>query len=70
MWGVHTANNIERVHTQYCKKTHFKCEKIYTNNLYGELGRYPLFVGRFCIGLKYLNLKILNMEHCILNTMK
>jgi len=22
--GLHTANNIERVHTQYCKK-HFKC---------------------------------------------
>ena len=24
IWGFHTANNIERVHTQYCKK-HFKC---------------------------------------------
>ena len=24
VWGFHTANNIERVHTQYCKKTVLK----------------------------------------------
>ena len=54
VWCFHTANDIERVHTLYCKHI-FSVKRTTQNNfVYGEFGRFPLFVGRYFRIIKYL----------------
>lgn len=67
IWGFSRAENIERVHRKFCKW--LINVKMSTNNLslYGELGRYPLFIGRQIRIIKYwLNLHSTKNENCIL----
>ena len=46
IWGFSNATNIERVHRKYCK-WHLNVKMSTSNlSLYGELGRFPLFIGR------------------------
>jgi hypothetical protein len=53
VWGVHKAHEIENVHLEYCKK--LLCVKRTTQNdfVYGELGRYPLYITRYVRIVKY-----------------
>ena len=47
VWGFHTADAVERVHTKYCKKIlHLKCATCISFR-YVELGRYPLKLERY-----------------------
>lgn len=58
VWGFHKACNVERIHTQYCKR--ILNVKLCTQNdfVYGVLGRYDLMYTR-CIRIVKYWLKIL-----------
>ena len=70
IWGFSRAENIARVHRKFCKW--LINVKISTNNLSlaGELGRFPLFIGRHIRIIKYwLNLHNTKNVNCILRTL-
>ena len=70
IWGFSNAENIERVHRKFCKW--YLNVKMSTSNisLYGELGRFPLYIGRRIRIIKYwLNLYQTKNENCILKTL-
>ena len=63
VWGFCTANAIERVHMQYCKKLLGVKKTTQNDFLYGELGRTNYLTKRYFIIIKYW-LKILRTpEH-------
>ena len=53
IWGLHILEHIERVHLLACKR--YLGVPVCTPNrmVYGELGRYPLFVDAYVRCLKY-----------------
>ena len=53
VWGFHTANNIERVHTIYCKKLLNVKRSTQNDFVYGVLGRHNLLIGRYVRIVKY-----------------
>ena len=59
VWGYRACKSIETVHCKFLRKT--SCVKLSTNTdgLYGETGRYPMYIKRLFIMLKYW-IKILN----------
>ena len=65
IWGNSKSKEIERIHLKFCKK--ILNVKLSTSNVtvYGELGRYPLYINRFTRILKYW-FKILSTDNCIL----
>ena len=69
IWGFSNATNIERVHRKFCK-WHLNVKMSTSNlSLYGEIGRFPLFIGRQVRIIKYwLNLYQTKNENCILRT--
>ena len=70
IWGFARAERIEMVHKKFCKWV--LNVKMQTNNLSlaGELGRFPLFIGRQVRIIKYwLNLQNGKQENCILRTL-
>jgi hypothetical protein len=62
VWGMHSATDIELIHTKFLRR--LLCVKKSTNlaALYGETGRYPLEVNRKIIMLKFW-LKILDQDN-------
>ena len=67
VWGFHMANNIERVYTQYCKNMLSVKRSTHNNCVYGELGRFPLFVGRCFRIIKYWFKIIESQDHKYVN---
>ena len=70
IWGFTNAENIERVHRKFCKW--LLNVKMSTNNLslYGEIGRFPLYIGRHVRIIKYwLHLHQSKSDNCILRTL-
>ena len=65
IWGFCKGKNMEALHLRFCK--YVLGVKITTSNagVYGELGRYPLFVNRFIHILKYW-FKILQTDNFII----
>lgn len=60
VWGVKETKIVEQVHMYACKKILSVSTKTPNTMIYGELGRYPLFVNTFIQAVKYW-LKILEM---------
>ena len=59
VWGFCKADKIEKVHLQFCKRL-LKVKTSTPNDMiYGELGRHPLQINRYCRIIKYW-LKVLN----------
>ena len=67
VWGNHNGKNIESVHCKFIRK--ILCVKKSTNieGLYGEVGRYPMYIRRMLIMIKYW-IKIVSSDHTILKT--
>ena len=67
IWGFYKSKEIERIHLKFCKR--LLNVKISTCNatVYGELGRYPLYVNRYVRIVKYW-LKIINSKNIIIQT--
>ena len=68
VWGNTKSKEIERVHLKFCKS--LLKVKSSTNNMavYGELGRYPLYVNRLYRIIKYW-CKIMQTENIIIYTL-
>lgn len=54
IWGFHKAPDIERIHIKFLKQISNLRQQIVNAAVYGELGRYPLYVYRKIRILKYL----------------
>ena len=66
VWGITKSKEIERIHLKFCK--YILGVKIRSSNvgIYGELGRYPLYINRFARAIKYW-LKLSSTQNIILN---
>ena len=68
IWGIAKAPEIERIHLKFCKYI-LKVNKSTPNiAVYGELGRYPLYINRFVRIIKYW-LKVKYSENIFIKTM-
>lgn len=61
VWGLHRLDNIEKVHTFAIKRFLKVPLKLPNKFVYGEVGRYPLFVNSALRCIKYW-LKLLRMD--------
>ncbi|XP_071123308.1 uncharacterized protein [Mytilus edulis] len=67
VWGHHKAENIEKVHLSFLKRI-LKVKTTTVNYMvYSELGRYPLYIERYCRMLRYW-FKLLKTDNCILQS--
>ncbi|MEW8546452.1 MAG: reverse transcriptase family protein, partial [Candidatus Thiodiazotropha sp.] len=67
VWGFSKSKELERIHLRFCKR--ILGVKLSTSNagIYGELGRYPLYITRYVRIVKFW-FKLLNTENIILRT--
>ena len=67
IWGLNKSKAIERIHLKFLKG--LLRVKITTSNagVYGELGRYPIYINRFVLAIKYW-FKILFTGNILLRT--
>ena len=67
VWGYTKSKQLERFHLKFCKK--ILNVKLSTSNVgvYGDLGRYPLYISRYVRMLKYW-FKLLYTDNCVLRT--
>lgn len=62
VWGSHKGEDIEKVHLNFLKLT-LKARKSTVNYMvYFELGRFPMYIERYCRMMKYW-FKILNTDN-------
>ena len=65
IWGYTKSKEIERIHLKFCKRLLNVPTNTCTAAVYGELGRYPLFINRYVRILNYW-LKIISTDNIIL----
>ena len=68
VWGFHSANDVEKIHLNFCKKVLGVNNKATTCMVYGELGRFPLVLCRKIRILKYWA-KLVSSENVLMKTM-
>ena len=61
IWGMHKFDQLERVHLIACKRFLNVSPQTPTAIVYGECGRYPLFINAMCKTLKYW-IKLIRMN--------
>ena len=61
VWGLHRLSNVEKVHTLACKRYLNVPLKVPNKFVYGETGRYPLYINSAVRCVRYW-LKILRMD--------
>jgi hypothetical protein len=66
-WGFHKGQDVENVHTNFCKRILGVKKSTYNNAVYYELGRFPLEIDKKRKIFKYW-LKIRKSNNCILRT--
>jgi hypothetical protein len=66
IWGFNKFNDIERVHLKFCKRLLGVRKNVNSCSVYGELGRYPLFVNRYTRIIKYWS-KIIHSNNVLIN---
>ena len=75
IWGFGKAKEIERIHLKFCKRLLNVKMSTCTNSIYGELGRFPLFINRYvrivkfwCKTVSTENILIRKLYECLLVT--
>lgn len=53
VWGFHKVPAVEKLHLQYCKRILHVKRSTANFFVYGELGRYPMYIGRFVKIIKF-----------------
>ena len=53
VWCFGKSKEIERIHLKFCKRLLNVKSSTSSNDIYSELGRYPLFINRFVKIIKY-----------------
>ena len=64
---MNKSDDIERIHLKFCKRILNVRSNTCTSGVYGELGRYPLFITRYVRIIKYW-FKLLTTDNIILRT--
>jgi hypothetical protein len=68
VWGFFNSEVLERVQKKFCKWVLNVKQSTNTLALYGELGRFPLYIERYIRMVKYfLKLHSVKQDNCILN---
>ena len=67
IWGFHKANDVEKIHTMFCKNVLGVRKSTCNSLVYFELGRFPLYITRKLRILKYW-MKLKNSDNCILRS--
>ena len=67
VWGFSKSKSLERLHLKFCKLLLNVKQSTSTNGIYGELGRYPLYINRYCRVVKFW-CKILSSENNVVNS--
>ena len=65
IWGFSKSKEIERVHLKFCKRLLNVRLNTCTAGVYGELGRYPLYISQYVRIIKYW-CKVLNTDNIII----
>lgn len=65
IWGFGKNKEIERIHLKFCKSILHVKQSTSTMAIYGELGRYPLFINRHVRIIKYWA-KIVSSDNIII----
>ena len=68
IWGYSKSKEIERIHLKFCKQVLGVRKNTCTAGIYGELGRYPLFINRYVRIIKYWG-KLIFTDNIILKTL-
>ncbi|KAL4237739.1 hypothetical protein ACF0H5_002452 [Mactra antiquata] len=68
VWGFNKYNDLERIHLRFCKFVLGVRQNACNAAVYGELGRYPLYIHRYIQILKYW-FKVKDSSNIILKTM-
>ena len=66
-WGFTKAKDLEKVRLKFCKLVLGVKQSTCTAAVYGELGRYPLYINRHVMLVKYW-FKLLNSGNILLST--
>ena len=67
VWGFVNADDIERVHRRFLKRILGVKMSTANSAVYGELGRYPLYINRYVRIIKYfIKLYTVKQTNCIL----
>ena len=67
IWGYSKSKEIERIHLKFCKSLLNVRTTTATAGVYGELGRYPLYITRYVRILSYWY-KLMKTDNVILRT--
>ena len=67
IWGFTKSKELEQIHLKYCKWILGVKSRTGNAAVYGELGRYPLYISRHVQIMKYW-LKLLDTDNVILQT--
>ena len=65
IWGFSKSKEIERVHLKFCKRLLNVRLNTCTAGVYGELGRYPLYISRYVRIIKCW-CKVVNSDNIII----
>ena len=63
IWGFSKSKEIERVHLKFCKRLLNVRLNTCTAGVYGELGRYPLYISRYVIVIVIVLLFYVHGKH-------
>jgi len=66
IWGYTKSKEFERLHLKFLKRLLRVNQSTCNAFVYGELGRYPLYINRFVCIIKYW-LKVLSIDTIYLN---
>lgn len=67
IWGFTKSKELERIHLKFCKRILNVRVTSCSTGVYGELGRYPLYISRYIRIIKYW-FKLLNTDNIILTS--
>jgi hypothetical protein len=65
VWGFTKSKQLETLHLKFCKRLLGVKQSTCNMGVYGELGRYPLYITRHCRIIKYW-CKLVNTENVIM----
>ena len=66
-WGFSKSKEIERIHLKFCKRILNVKSSTSNAGVYGELGRYPLYITRYILIIRYW-CNLLRTNNIILST--
>jgi len=66
IWGHGKSKEIERIHLKFCKSILNVRTSTSNVGVYGELGRYPLYIARYIKIMKYW-FKLVRTDNILLN---